>query len=296
VAGNIAVEPAELAVAVDGEPDTQALEEREPGDGEPDAVGEPGTWLHAPSGHTIATVFALACVAIGLALPLVTEFVFLRDLFGRRMNTIFKLYYQAWTLLSIGGGFAAYAVWRRSPKWLASLWAVPAIVLLAAGLVYPALAVYDRTHHLQPNNLTLDGLAYWETSRPDDLEAARWLRDNVEDGATMLEAYGGAYGHQGRISMATGLPAVLGWEGHEHQWRGSREEIDPRKLDIELMYKTTNDAEWRELIDRYGVDYVVVSDEERSKFTLSAADDDRYRRLMAPVFESRSGRLTIYQP
>lgn len=250
----------------------------------------------SPSGLPVAPVFALTCVALAMALVLATEFVFLRDLFGTRMNTVFKVYYQAWVLLAVGGGYAGYAVWRKGHRAAAYAWTVLAVALVAAGLVYTALSIYTRTERLTPRRVTLDGLASWETQYPDDLEAARWLRDNAPRGATILEAYGGGYVHEGRMSMATGLSAVLGWEGHEHQWRGTRENIDPRKVDIERMYKTTDETLWRDLIDRYGVDYVVVGDPERATFTISAADEERYRRLMVPVFETQSGRLTIYEP
>ena len=36
---------------------------------------------------------------------LLPEFVYVRDLFGTRMNTVFKLYYQGWLLLGIGSAY-----------------------------------------------------------------------------------------------------------------------------------------------------------------------------------------------
>ena len=283
---------ARAPLALDSPADAPAGSDEPAGTDEPAAVDR----LEARSGLVLAVVFGLLCVAIGLALPLATEFVFLRDLFGRRMNTIFKFYYQAWVLLSLGGALAWYVVWRRAHPVVAWAWSALAVVLVAGGLAYPAMAFADRTRGRDVSTLTLDGLAYWEDARPDDLEAARWLRANAEPGSTILETYGGAYGHEGRISMATGLPTVLGWEGHEHQWRGTRDEIDPRKTDIETLYGTRSEAEWRDLITRYGVDYVIVGDEERSKFGLTPEDEARLASWMTPVFEARSGRLTIFEP
>ena len=46
--------------------------------------------------YTPQTGFALLLIAAGLVLTLVPEFVYLRDNFGTRMNTVFKFYYQAW--------------------------------------------------------------------------------------------------------------------------------------------------------------------------------------------------------
>ena len=56
----------------------------------------------------VGHVFALALAAIAALLILGVEFVFIQDGFNSRMNSIFKLYYQSWLLLSIAGGFALY--------------------------------------------------------------------------------------------------------------------------------------------------------------------------------------------
>ena len=49
---------------------------------------------------------------IAAALVIFPEFFYLRDLFGTRMNTIFKFYYQAWILFGLS---AAYAVSFSAP-------------------------------------------------------------------------------------------------------------------------------------------------------------------------------------
>ena len=47
-------------------------------------------------------VFALLLIGLALLLAYSVEFVYLRDLFGTRMNTVFKFYYQAWVMLAAG--------------------------------------------------------------------------------------------------------------------------------------------------------------------------------------------------
>ncbi len=58
--------------------------------------------------------FALALSALGLTLIMGPELLYVDDSFGppsERMNTVFKLYYQAWLLLAAASGFAIY-YWR----------------------------------------------------------------------------------------------------------------------------------------------------------------------------------------
>ncbi len=238
------------------------------------------------SGSVVATTFALVCVAVGLLLPLVTEFVFLKDLFNSRMNTIFKLYFQAWALLSIGGAYGVYLVWRRAPRVVRLVWAIALVVLVGAGMVYPLSATYSRTRRPVNQELSLNGLRWWESNHPGDLEAVRWLRETVEGVPVLLEASGGAYEHNARISMATGFPAVLGWQGHEHQWRGTMDEIEPRRADVERMYTTRSREEFFELLNTYEIRYVIVGDVERGKYRLTDTDVERLRAWLVPAFES----------
>ncbi|MDZ4278325.1 MAG: DUF2298 domain-containing protein [Dehalococcoidia bacterium] len=57
-------------------------------------------------------VFALTLSGTATLLILGTEFIYIQDTFASRMNTIFKLYYQAWLLLSVAGGFVLYELAR----------------------------------------------------------------------------------------------------------------------------------------------------------------------------------------
>jgi uncharacterized membrane protein len=86
--------------------------------------------------------------------------------------------------------------------------------------------------------------------------------------------------------MATGFPTVLGWEGHQHQWRGTTEYSDPRRPDVERMYKTHDEAELRELLAKYDVRYVIVGDAERGKYRMTDGDVRRLSSWLTPVFES----------
>ncbi len=152
-------------------------------------------------------------------------------------------------------------------------------ILVLLGLVFPYAGNYARREGFS-RTPTLDGLGWLRESAPGDVEAIAWLRDNAPDDAVLLEAVGPDYsgfGHA-RMSTFTGRPTVLGWAGHEVQWKH-----DPgtREADVKTMYTSTDPAAVRPLLDRYGVEYVVVGPIERADYGEAgvAKWDDLGRRV-----------------
>jgi hypothetical protein len=93
--------------------------------------------------------FALLLIAMGLCLTLAPEFVYLRDNFGGRINTVFKFYYQAWTLWSIAASYAVFSILvdRSLPRPSAGLRIVLAAafaISILAGLMYSLLGIRHR--------------------------------------------------------------------------------------------------------------------------------------------------------
>lgn len=76
--------------------------------------------------------FIILLVGIGALLVLGPEFMYLRDLFGVRMNTIFKLYFAAWILWGIS---AAYVVTEIIPWRGGMLVAFSSLTLLAPEMI-----------------------------------------------------------------------------------------------------------------------------------------------------------------
>jgi YYY domain-containing protein len=204
----------------------------------------------------------------GVACLLGPELLYVRDEFDGsdlfRMNTVFKLGYQAWLLLGLAG-IAALA-WRR--EWLPgravriAAGAVFAVVLVGAA-VYPVVGTYASRGGF-PTAPTLDGLGWLRDRAPGDVAAIAWMNENAPAGSVVLESVGedySAFGHA-RIATFTGLPTVLGWAGHERQWNH-----DPgaRARDVERMYRGSA-AEATPLLRRYGVRYVVVGPLERTDY------------------------------
>ena len=247
-------------------------------------------------------VFALLLGLAGFALTFAPEFLYLRDNFGVRMNTIFKFYFQAETLLACACGLILAWVWKNTAR--ARIPFVALVLLLAAaGLVYPLEAIYSRTAGFtaQP---TLDATANLRRDQPDEWAAIDWLAGQVRPGtpAVLLEAPCPSYCTGGRMSAFSGIPAVLGWFNHEAQWRGSSIESSRRAGDISAMYATASDADTLRLLRQWKVTYVIFGAIERSyiaeicKLASShcsvESSQEKLQRLLSVAFQS--GDITLF--
>jgi YYY domain-containing protein len=244
---------------------------------------------------TSSATFVLILILVALLLTFSVEFVFLRDTFGTRMNTVFKFYYQAWVLFGISSAFGIYYLgpWlggRR--RVLSSVWLAGFVPLSLASMVYPVLATHNKTGGFA-GPPTLDGMVHLEGAYGDDLAAIRWLRANVEGAPVILEATGGEYTYYGRVSTHTGLPSVLGWGGHELQWRGNYEEPGKREPDIETLYESADVGRTAALLEEYDIHYVYIGDLERLTYDVNQSVLRKFEVLMDVVYQQ--GQVTIYE-
>ncbi|MCH8186194.1 MAG: hypothetical protein IH862_08870 [Chloroflexi bacterium] len=226
-----------------------------------------GALWHAKHQGQGAKPFVLALSAMGLLLIMGPELLFVNDRFGNRMNTVFKLYYEAWVLLAASSGFAIHywgsirtALGGRVQA-LAVLWAGVFIVLVAGSLYYAPAAAVSKAGSFG-KGATLDGLAF---VNPAEREAIEYLRANAAPGAGMVEAVGEWF-DAGLISRSTGIPTVINWPGHEIQWRGSAAKLDGRAEDVARIYQSLSAEEAAILLRKYDVDFVYVGPRERAKY------------------------------
>ncbi len=235
----------------------------------------PAAELHADEGRgpengertpcaSHSTTFVSLLVVAGTMLTLAVEFFYLRDHFGTRMNTVFKFYFQAWTMWGIAAAYALTHLWVGGRRWAA--WASAA--LIALGLLYPALAIPTRAREYG-GPPTLDGTAHLRNLYGAEMDAIDWLNEHVDGTPVILEAPGDryrAYVYEGRVSAFTGLPTLLGWGGHEHQWRGTYDEPARREPDIATIFTTPDPAVALSLLKQYGIQYVYIGLVEQSRY------------------------------
>jgi len=239
------------------------------------------------NGNHSSDCFVLILIALAVMLLLLCETFYIRDVFNSRINTVFKFYYQAWVLLAVAAAYGLYAIPRRWPLWASVPGDIVAWLLVLAALFYPIYAIPTKTGEFRAQP-TLDGTAWVARSYPADLKAIRWLNEHVAGAPTILEAVGDNYSDYGHISGLTGLPTVLGWPGHEWQWRG--EYPGQREADVKAIYEGDVPTA-QALLDHYDVTYVYVGSLERRDYPPEALA--KFATFMDVVYDADG--VTIYR-
>jgi YYY domain-containing protein len=209
---------------------------------------------------TIEGAIAALYLAGALILTL-TELFFIQDQFHNRMNTLFKAYYQIWTLWGMAAAVGLGWMLARTPR--PAFKAVMSVALassLVLGLIYPVVSATRWTNEFDKWH-GIDGSMYVANFSADELAGIEFIRANATDDSVVLEAPGCSYQPISRIpfsrvSALTGVPTVIGWTGHESQWRSGddalRAEIGARRDEVHAFYQNPTIA----FIDRYGIDFV----------------------------------------
>ncbi|MBI5953424.1 MAG: hypothetical protein HY865_17360 [Chloroflexi bacterium] len=234
--------------------------------------------------------FVLLLLLLGGILILAPEFVYLRDQFGYRINTVFKFYYQAWMLWSLAAAFAAAWLFQNLKAVENIIFRVVTALIVFAGLLYPALGLMTKTDNFKPFfGFTLDDFDRVKRENPDEAAAIEFLQ-TVPNGV-VAEAIGGSYLSQfARVATYTGLQNVLGWPGHEAQWRGGYEPQGTRNDDIMRLYTTTQWDEAQAIINFYNIRYIFVGTTE---YATMPVKEEKFRAHLKIIFQQ--GSVTVYE-
>jgi uncharacterized membrane protein len=194
---------------------------------------------------------------------------------------------------------------------------VSATILLCGSLFYPLFSTAPRLEQRFPGHPgvgtlnALDWMRNGTIARPDgdgviafsdDLAAIEWFNSEIQGTPVIAEASIGPYrGNGSRISIATGLPSVLGWERHERQQRYP-EGIAERFRDVRTLYDSSDPNEKLAVLRKYDVQYLVVGDVERysvwsGHWYASAAGIAAFDQMVGTSLEVafQSGTTTVYR-
>jgi YYY domain-containing protein len=227
--------------------------------------------LNARRNDQLANAIPEALIACAFGLVLITEFFYVQDTFSGRYNTLFKVYYQVWALLGVACAVAVVQLFLETRRWAEAraVLAVAGVAGLLVALAYPVIATNQWTLVHGPRDWQgLNSAAFMEELSPDDVAAMAWLYDNAEEGDVIIEMPGCSYQVNGGVPTSglaamTGVPDIIGWNGHEFQWRGGQPEllnqIGQREADVAAIYADPQS----DLVEKYGATLLYVGSFER---------------------------------
>jgi YYY domain-containing protein len=224
----------------------------------------------------------LFMIGTALTLTLTVEIVRLEGDIGR-MNTVFKFYLSAWTLLALSSAAGLgwlIAGWRSWPEPFRGVWQIALVGLAAGAALYPLMAgsakIKDRMAPEAPH--TLNGMTFMKYAEYHDLgtrldlsqdyQAIRWMQENIPGSPVIVEANQVEYHWGTRYTVYTGLPSVVGWNWHQRQQRNLTPHawVFERVEDVNEFYDSTDLGAARAFLREYDVEYIVVGQLERAKY------------------------------
>lgn len=230
----------------------------------------------------------LGVVGLAAFLVFASEIFYVKDFYGppnMRMNTVFKLYFQIWTLLAPVMAFGIYyaRIWlRQRQRPLSWLFRFATILLVLSGFYYSALTapIFASFQREAP---TLDGTKFYARDHADEVAAIAWLQENAASDSVVVEASGQEYSLYSRVATFTGLQTVLGWRQHEHLWRDDFALVMEREDDLQQFYVTAPREGAAAILRKYDADYIFIGDWERQ---LYGQDVDHLLNWFPVVFQS----------
>lgn len=241
-------------------------------------------------------IFIVVLVGLSTSLIIIPEFIYAKDIYPAhfRANTMFKLVFQSFIMLSLATGYiiarvSASLKLKRAflSKLCYLIFCICSLTLLTLVLIYPYFSVISYYGNLQSYK-GLDGTAYLKTKYPADYEAIIWLNKNVSSQPVILEAQGDSYTDYARISSNTGLPTILGWTVHEWLWRGTYDVPSPRIEEVKKMFEMSDSVTTKKLYKKYEIEYIFVGELERQKYKVN---ENQIAKLGKIVFQKDQTKI-----
>jgi uncharacterized membrane protein len=236
-------------------------------------------------------IFIFILIIISTLLLIVPEFIYIKDIYPLhyRANTMFKLSYEAFIMLSLSSGYILIKILSNiRNKIKLFLFFIISFVLVSLVIIYPYFAITSYYRNLS-NYQGLNGINYLSKSHSDDYKLINWVNQNIKGQPVILEANGDSYTDYARISVNTGLPTVLGWSVHEWLWRGTYDIVSPRIEDVKNLYTSDNLEEVKTLLNKYKIKYVVISLLEKQKF--NDINENNFEKLGKIIYKNNTAVL-----
>ena len=234
-------------------------------------------------------------VLTGVILIFAVEFIYAKDVFSvlnppyARTNTVFKIYFHAWSFLALGSVSLFFAVMRdffnnQKKLWVGYVLQIIFVMVLSVMLSYTFVSI-DQYIAPKKSQFTLDrvtdprfsnGYSYIKTLHKADYDLISYLLMKPFAHIAEIVTYD-SYSYFARISAYTGMSTVTGWPLHNVQWYNGYEgkgklvktgelakiEVANRVTDIETLYTSSEIDKVKNLLKKYDIQYVVFSAAEQ---------------------------------
>ena len=123
------------------------------------------------------------------------------------------------------------------------------------------------------------------------------MQDHIAGSPVIAEANTPLYRWGNRISIYTGLPAIIGWDWHQKQQRAavSGEVVDWRLQDLNDLYNNPDVAGAQRILERYHVGYIYVGELEQAYYSPEGLA--KFEQMVGSMLEVvyQRGPVTIYR-
>ena len=212
--------------------------------------------------------FVIGCCAIGLMI--IPELIYVRDIYKdpyKRTNTVYKVCYQAEILFDIASSYILIKFLSAKTKLLFKIFPILLTILYVSTFGYGINAICYAAKNFETKNFSRldDTESFLKTKYPAEYQAIQWIKENIPMDEIIVQRTAGSYAFIPYVSVLTGNPTVLGWHGHEWVWRASKDyktpqEVTDRWNDIWYIYNSKSEKKIKEIIEKYGISYIYISD------------------------------------
>jgi uncharacterized membrane protein len=234
-------------------------------------------------GHLVVTVVALIvgfkkknlfilCLGItAIILLILPEIVYVKDIYlgHPRANTMFKLTYQSFVMMSLLSGIVFTWLVNYTLKKFYKLYKIIGLlifmVFFGGVMTYPYIA-FKTFYGLGFSNYRgLDGISWINKKSPGEAWVI-WYLGEKKIQKNIVEAVGDSYTEFNAISAYSGVPTIVGWRVHEWLWRGGYDIVSEKGADVAEIYEGVDVEKARKILKYNNVGFIVLGEKERQEY------------------------------
>jgi len=205
------------------------------------------------------------------------------------MNTIFKFHYQIWIIFSILFGISLKILINYKPKKVTiSFLSVLFIILAFSNLYFVSSSFITKINESGTITPNLSSIEHLENNK-NKIDLIRYLKQYYNHDDVLIESYGQSYSNNNIIPSESRIPTVLGWIGHELQWRSNQEEVLDREKDINTFYETDDINQINNIINKYSITIIILGPNEIEKYNLYNLQN--FLRISEIIYENDEFKL-----